>query len=447
MSPRVCVIDVPGLSRPLIDAIPAGSALQRLLAARPVVDLLPTWPAVTCSVQATLTTGKAPREHGMVANGIATYRSRRDQDLVDASNFSTYRREVSFWEQSNQLLDVNRWWQEANGRSRCKTALLFFQQSMPGFAGAQRPAADIVVTPRPQHGPDSRITSLLWTDPPELGATLTAKLGAFPLMNYWGPLAGIASSRWIAAAAADIWGTHQPQLQMVYIPHLDYDLQRFGPNSPQARAAVVELSAAIEPLLRIVGADGQIIVLSEYAIAPVSHCVQPNLVLRHAGLLKTRAHADGALVDYRASRAFAMVDHQIAHIYLNGIDANDVVRVLQGLPLRVLSDRDRIEHSRGGDLQIEADAGVWFDYRWWEAECEAPAFAAQVDIHRKPGYDPLELFFDAATRGISQNVAQLRGSHGRGGTSSGILSMEWDYEPAGEVAMTGLVGLIARKLG
>jgi len=447
MSPRMCVIDVPGLSRPLIDALPAGSALQRLLAARPVVDLLPTWPAVTCSVQATLTTGKTPREHGIVANGIATYRSPRDQGLVDASNFGSYRREVSFWEQSSQFLDVNRFWQDASGRSRWKTALLFFQQSMPGFAGAPRPAADVVVTPRPQHGPDGQITSLLWTDPPELAAALTAKLGAFPLMNYWGPLAGIASSRWIASAAAHVWEVQQPQLQLVYVPHLDYDLQRFGPDSPQARAAVVELSAAIEPLLRTVSADGRIIVLSEYAIAPVSHCVQLNLALRNAGLLKTSAHADGALVDYHASQAFAMIDHQIAHIYLNGIDAQQGMQALEGLPLRVLSNGDRIEHPRAGDLQIEADAGVWFDYRWWEKESEAPAFAAQVDIHRKPGYDPLELFFDPATRSISQDVTRLRGSHGRDGASSGILSMEWDSEPASGVELTELSRLIGKKLG
>jgi hypothetical protein len=157
MSNRVCVIDLPGLSRKLLGAIPPSSALGKWLAIHPGVGLTPSFPAVTCSVQATLTTGVPPAKHGIVANGVATYRSGEDAGLVDASNFASYRREVSFWEQSNQFLQAPRFWQDDSGKSNWKTALLFFQNSMPGFGGELRPAADIVLTPKPDHGPDELV--------------------------------------------------------------------------------------------------------------------------------------------------------------------------------------------------------------------------------------------------------------------------------------------------
>ena len=249
---RICVIDIPGLSRDLLTHVPADSVFGKWLATQPVADLKPTWPAVTCSMQATLTTGKPPSQHGIVSNGVATFRSEADRTLVDASNFASHRRNVSFWEQSNQFLDEPRFWQDENGKSRFKTALLFFQHSMPGFTGDPRPAADIVLTPKPDHGPDGKLTSLCWSEPRDLVSKLFAQFGPFPLMNYWGPMANIQSSRWIGQAAAWVWQNEQPALQFVYVPHLDYDLQRFGPASPQARQAVIDLSRALEPLLNAV---------------------------------------------------------------------------------------------------------------------------------------------------------------------------------------------------
>ncbi|MGH7178258.1 MAG: alkaline phosphatase family protein [Tepidisphaeraceae bacterium] len=423
MASRICVIDLPGLSRALLDFIPPQSTLGRFISSQPVAELTPSWPAVTCSVQATLTTGVAPSQHGIVANGIATFRSAEDQRLIDASNFADYRHQISFWEQSNQFLDVRRFWQDSSGASRYKTALLFFQNSMPGFAGALKPAADIVVTPKPEHGPDGKTTSLLWSNPHELAGHLQSGLGPFPLMNYWGPMAGIASSRWIVAAACEVWRHHTPQLQLVYVPHLDYDLQRFGPESPQAHQAVRDVSEALEPLLDAVSQDGaRVVVLSEYAMTAVRRVIQPNRILREAGLLRTRATGDGHLVDYEQSDAFAMCDHQIAHVYLRRSSARDaVIDALRSQALSEVDERCRISHRRAGNLQFQSDQETWLDYRWWDSPDQAPSFARLVDIHRKPGYDPLELFFDPATKSIAQDATLVRGSHGASRGSDGII--------------------------
>lgn len=406
MSRRVCVIDLPGMSRELLRAVPSDSAFGSWLRDKHVIPLTPSWLAVTCSVQATLTTGVAPSRHGIIANGIATFRSPDDQRLIDTSNFADYRRDVSFWEQSNQFVEAPRFWQE-----KYRTALLFLQNSIPGFVPPLQPAADIVITPKPEHGPDGKITSLLWTDPPELVQQLE-RLGPFPLMNYWGPLAGIASSRWIAQAAAIVWRELEPQLQLVYVPHLDYDLQRFGPDSPQAIQAVRDLSTALEPLLQtLLDAQAEVVVLSEYGMHRVRRAIQPNLLMHEAGLLATRKSPDGELIDYAISAAFAMCDHQIAHVYVRASAKRPAVDVLEQAGAHVL-DRSILDHPRSGDILIEAPSDAWFDYRWWRSADEAPSFARMVDIHRKPGYDPLELFLDPATRGITQDAALVRGSHG-----------------------------------
>lgn len=432
MSERVCLIDLPGLSRELLTHVPADSAFGRWLVNKPVSTLNPTWPAVTCSVQATLTTGVPPAKHGIVANGVPTFLSPADQALVDSTNLESYRKQISFWEQSNQFLQAPRFWQDSAGKSKFKTALLFFQNCMPGFHGTPKPAADIVLTPKPDHGPDGKLTSLCWSSPPDLVPTVFKELGPFPLMNYWGPLAGIAASAWIAKAAAIIWRQYAPQLQLVYVPHLDYDLQRFGPDSPQAIKAVVDLSCALDPLFEAIGADaGKIVVLSEYSITPVNRAIALNRLLRGAGLLQTRSTADGVLIDYDKSAAIALVDHQIAHIYLKGsTDRKKVESILASDDaVQVLPPSAAIAHPRAGQIQLQARPGAWFDYRWWEAPSDAPAFATTVDIHRKPGYDPLELFLEPGTRSITQNAALVRGSHGANPLSDGLLIGSGNGEP------------------
>jgi predicted AlkP superfamily pyrophosphatase or phosphodiesterase len=416
MPSRVCVIDMPGLSRVLLKEIPETSALGRWMSNQRIIGVTPSFPAVTCSVQATLTTGVEPEKHGIIANGLPTFLSPDDQALVDSSNFADYRRQISFWEQSNQFLNVPRFWQDSSGKSRWKTALLFLQNSMPGFAGSLRPAADIVLTPKPDHGLDGKLVNLCWSQPADLVPRLFKELGPFPLMNYWGPMAGIASSQWIARAAAIIWREHNPQLQWVYIPHLDYDLQRFGPDSPQAKAAVRDAVAAIDPLVtEIVDGGGKIVLLSEYAMHDVSSFVQPNVILQQKGLLITRESPDGKLVDFDRSTAFAMVDHQIAHVYVKQPEQMEVVaRTLHTAGVHAILRRSvaGVHHPRSGDLTLVAEPNFWFDYRWWSAPADAPAFARMVDIHRKPGYDPTELFWDRSINCTSQNPALVKGSHG-----------------------------------
>jgi len=426
MANRVCIIDMPGLNGALLNQVPADRALGRWLVGKRPIGLTPSFPAVTCSVQATLTTGRPPAEHGIIANGLPTFRSTADQALVDPDNFVEYRKQMSFWEQSNQLLDVPRFWQDESGRSRWKTALLFFQNSMPGFGAAMRPAADIVVTPKPNHGPDGKLTSLLWSQPTDLAARLSSALGPFPLMNYWGPMAGIASSQWIAKSAAMIWREYSPQLQWVYLPHLDYDLQRFGPDSVQAVQAVRDATMALDPLVgAVLGDAGKIVLLSEYAMSEVNSYTQPNRILADAGLLVMRSTADGKLIDYDRSAALAMVDHQIAHLYARNSAAVDRARAaLQERGISCAPPPPSLRHRRAGDLVLTAAPQSWFDYRWWSDPADAPLFARLVDIHRKPGYDPLELFWDRTINGVAQNPGLVRGSHGRDDGDQGIWVAE-----------------------
>lgn len=441
---KTLLISVPGMSRELLGQVPAGTRLGALVggSSHGVSAMVPTWPAVTCSVQATLTTGLPPAVHGIIANGLPMYRLPVEAGLVDGSNHGEYRRQVSFWEQSNQLLAAPRFWE---GKT-LKTAMLCFQHSMPGFAGRLSPAAEVVLTPKPEHGPDGRITSLVWTSPSVLGGELQKALGPFPLMHYWGPAAGIASSRWIAAAGAMVLQQHQPDLLLVYLPHLDYDLQRYGPASEKAAAAVAELSGAAEGLLEAAEAGGYaVVVVSEYAISAVDGALMPNVALREAGLLKLTRNAEGPQIDYLGSEAWAMCDHQVAHVYARtpaGRDAAEAVLRRLGLePAGV-----RVAHPRAGQLQVQSPPGKWLDYRWWRAEegAEAavvPDWATTIDIHRKPGYDPLELFAGSVPRRVATDAGLVRGSHGRVDTS-GVLIWPKSAGAGERVEATAVAGIL-----
>ena len=144
-----------------------------------------------------------------------------------------------------------------------------------------------------------------------------------------------------------------------------------------------------------------------------------NLILRDADLLATRRIQDKEYLDYEFSNAFVMVDHQIAHIYVKDGFANQtkqalenatgVDRLLYGEEKKLLN----IDHERSGDIITISDKDKWFSYYWWYEPERAPSFAKNVDIHRKPGYDPVELFIDPNTRSISQNTSLVKGSHGR----------------------------------
>ncbi|GAA0340167.1 alkaline phosphatase family protein [Streptomyces blastmyceticus] len=376
---KVAVLCTVGLTTRLLEHMPNLRAVGEAGFAAPLDTV---FPAVTATVQATFTTGLLPRDHGAVANGWY----HRDQG------------EIHFWRQHNALVRGEKVWQAARAADPAhSTAYLCWWWAM----GAD---VDTILTPRPVYRYDGRKQPDCYTVPAGLRDELTAELGEFPLFTYWGPTAGINSTRWIAAAARLVVDRRGPDLSFVYIPHLDYDLQRFGPDSPQAVRAAREADAALGPLLDDLRERGTtVLALSEYGISPVRRPVDINRALRREGLLKVYAQRGMEYLDTYTSRAFAVADHQVAHVYVK--DPADVARtrdLLAALPGvdevhdRAAQEKLGIDHANAGELVVVAEPGAWFTYYYWLDDERAPDFARGVEIHRKPGYDPAELFFDPA---------------------------------------------------
>ncbi|MEV4013022.1 nucleotide pyrophosphatase/phosphodiesterase family protein [Nonomuraea angiospora] len=409
------VLNVVGLTPRLLRHMPNLRALGDRGFRAP---LAPVFPAVTCSVQSSMLTGLQPREHGVVGNGWYF------RDLG----------EVLLWRQHNALVAGPKVWEELPPGATTGNICWWYAM------GAR---VDWTVTPRPVYRADGRKDPDCYTWPPELRDDLTARLGTFPLFEYWGPTAALGSSRWIIAAAGRVLKRHRPDLLLVYVPHLDYDLQRFGPDGPEAAAAARAVDAELRPLLELSGELGRVLVVSEYGITPASRPVDVNRALRRAGLLGVHTQAGMEYLDPWTSRAFAVSDHQCAHLYV--ADPAELARVravVAELPgVDAVLDRAEqaaygIDHARAGDLVAIAEPDAWFTYYYWLDDERAPDFARTVDIHRKPGYDPAELFFDpAAPRAARLRAAQallrkkaglrytmnivgldpsaVRGSHGR----------------------------------
>lgn len=373
------VLDIVGLTPALLTHMPRVRALGRDGFTAPLGTILP---AVTCSAQSTMLTGKLPRDHGIVANGWYF------RDLA----------EVWLWRQSNHLVQGPKIWHTARDRfgPTFTSAQMFWWYNM--YADV-----DFAVTPRPIYPADGRKIPSIYTDPPTLKTTLQDQLGTFPLFNFWGPAADIRSSAWIAAATRHLIDTHRPTLTLCYLPHLDYDLQRHGPDAPQAHAAAAAIDTIAADLADHARALGYaVIALSEYGITPVTRGVHINRALREAGLLRVQQVDLGwELLDAGASDAFAVADHQIAHVYVNRPDKLATVRALlerlDGVD-RVLDAHGKTEagldHPRSGELIALAAPDRWFTYYYWLDPAREPDFARTVDIHRKPGYDPVELLLD-----------------------------------------------------
>ncbi|MBA9003308.1 alkaline phosphatase family protein [Thermomonospora cellulosilytica] len=385
MRPLV-VIDVAGLTPGLLAHMPGlGSAVKAQAMLRPVL------PTVTCSVQASLLTGLPPSGHGIVGNGWYF------RDLG----------EVLLWRQHHGLIEGPRVWDDAR---RVKPGLTVANVCWWYAMGAP---VDWTVTPRPIYYADGRKSPDCYTDPPELRVELTRRFGRFPLFSYWGPKAGIESSQWIVAAASYLLESKRPDLTLVYIPHLDYDLQRYGPSGPQAVAAARNLDVALQPLLdQAESSDAAVVVLSEYGITDVRHPVDINRALRGAGLLRVYRQAGMEYLDPWTSRAFAVADHQLAHVYVRDpADLPGVRSVLSGVPgiEQVLEGpglaAHGLDHPRSGELVAVAEPHAWFTYYYWLDDDRAPDFARTVDIHRKPGYDPAELFMDPADPWVKARAA------------------------------------------
>lgn len=394
---RLLVLSVVGLTRRQLGPdTPHLSALAKDGFAAPIDPVLP---ALTCSSQATYLTGALPREHGVVGNGWY-YRDRA---------------EVSLWKQNRGLVQAPMVWDVARERDAAFTcAQLFWWFNM--FA-----QVEWSVTPRPAYLADGRKVPDVYADPPELRRRLVDRLGQFPLFQFWGPGAGIASTRWIADAALDVLAHERPRLTFVYLPHLDYDHQRFGPPSagdPRSAEALRAVDAEAGRLVQAARQEGvEVLALSEYGIEAVSTPVHLNRVLRTAGYLRAWMNLEGSgeaweLLEPGACRAFAVADHQVAHVYVR--DAADVAAVkalLERTPgvERVLDEAGKreagLDHPRAGELVAVAAPGHWFTYYYWLDDALAPDFARTVEIHKKPGYDPCELFLDPARPLVKGRVA------------------------------------------
>jgi predicted AlkP superfamily pyrophosphatase or phosphodiesterase len=382
MQPLILLNTVALSSRQLPNA-PRLQAMAKAGWQRPLREVLP---AVTCTAQATLLTGQTAEGHGIVGNGWLW----RDTG------------EVRFWQQSNRLLQAEPLYQTARRRAaargctfRCAKLFWWFNQ------GA---AVDYSVTPKPYYGADgNKVFGILGT-PDGLTRRLEHKLGPFPFQTFWGPMAGLPCTQWIARAAAEVVQAERPDLALVYLPHLDYDTQRFGPETAGLPRLAGELDAACAPLLDAAGAAGaQVWVVNEYVHVPVHRAMEPNRALRKADLLTARGGPFGETLDPFESRAFAVCDHQVAHVYIN--DPANMTRVretITALPgvAQVFAGDERaaigLNHARAGDLVVLSAPDAWFAYPYWLDDRNAPDFARTVDIHRKPGYDPCELFFDPA---------------------------------------------------
>lgn len=397
---RTLVINAVGLTPELIGPHTpnllklAGGDTSRIATIREVT------PAVTCSAQTTYLTGVLPQDHGIVGNGWYF----RDT------------REVRFWHQSDGLVERPRVWTELRKRNPGFTCANYF------WWYAMYADCETIVTPRPMYPADGRKIPDVWTKP-ELLRGFQKAMGQFPLFHFWGPMASIESTDWISRAygvieyamgSGGLRHRDRAALALFYLPHLDYMLQRDGPDSPKVAKGASDLDERIGLMLQVAAElNSRILLLSEYGISPVSRPVHINRVLRDEGMIAIREELGRELLDAGASRAFAVADHQIAHVYLNDPAALEAAeRRLRATPgigrIFVGAERREIglDHPRAGDIVCLAEPDAWFTYYYWLDDARAPDFARTVDIHRKPGYDPCELFTDPKLRFPKLRIAR-----------------------------------------
>ena len=383
MTHPTAVILVVGLNRSLIG--PHCPRLQAFASKGRVRRLRPDLPAVTCSVQSSMLTGRSPggpQGHGVVGNGY----------------YHRQLAEIHFWKQSNHLVHGEKVWETAKKRDPSVTCANFF------WWFNMYSSVDYSVTPRPVYKADGRKIPDIYTHPYSLRDQLQERFGVFPLFHFWGPASSIRSSQWIADAAMFVSERYKPTLSLVYLPHLDYALQKLGPDHRQIPAATTEVDRVVGALIDHFQHQGvRVMILSEYGIEAVDDGLAINVMLRQAGALQIRVEQHRELLDAGASQAFAVADHQVAHVYVKDPKKipyfSDLCLGFPGVEQvldRQHQARLNLDHQRSGDLMLVAAPGRWFCYRYWQDQRKAPDFARTVDIHRKPGYDPLELFVDPA---------------------------------------------------
>jgi len=411
---KTVVIDIVGLSTGLIgDHTPF---LKKYTQDKFVQTIAPMLPAVTTAVQSTYVTGKWPSEHGIVGNGW--------YDHTDS--------EIKFWKQSNKLVQAEKIWDKAKRLDPTFTvSKMFWWYNMYS-------TADYSVTPRPNYLADGRKMPDCYSEPAALRDELQKELGTFPLFQFWGPGANIKSTQWIADASVLTDKKYNPTLTLIYLPHLDYCLQKFGQDFNLIAKELGEIDRVVEQLVtHYTNAGARIMLLSEYGITNVDRPIYINRALRENNWLGIRVERGLELLDAGASKAFAVADHQIAHIYIKDptlvSKVKSVVERIPGVAL-VLDKQEQkahhIDHERSGDLVLMADARSWFAYYYWLDDNKAPDFARSVDIFKKPGYDPVEMFMSSKLRAaykllrkkaalryvmdvIPLDATLIKGSHGR----------------------------------
>ncbi len=383
---RTAVINVVGLTEGLLGA--ATPRINEFLQKGKKAAILPAFPAVTCTAQSTYLTGLPPAQHGVVGNGWY------NRELA----------EVQFWKQSNHLVHGRKLWEELRGLDPQFTcAKLFWWHNMYS-------SADWSITPRPMYPADGRKVFDIYTAPLSVRTDIKRDLGDFPFPAFWGPAAGVkspqgapeAASRWIAASARWIETRHQPTLSLVYLPHLDYNLQRLGPRHPAIAADARAIDGIVGDLIDFFHQRSvQVVLLSEYGITAVDTPIHLNRLFREQGWLAIKEELGREMLDCGASKVFAVADHQVAHVYVNDRSLEKAARALLERQPAIAGVLDRtgqaalgLDHPRAGDLVAVAGERAWFTYYYWLDDTVAPDFARTVDIHRKPGYDPVELFLD-----------------------------------------------------
>ncbi len=400
MKKRVVLLSVPGLRGQDIDAMPN---LKKLADAGGRATLVPSFPCVTWPVQSNMLCGTLPDEHGVVANGF----------------FWRDKCKIEMWTAWNDKIERPQIWDVLHQRDPRRTSAVWFPMLSKGCG------ADYVCMPAPIHNPDGSESLWCYTKPTELYGELRDRHGDFPLQHFWGPLANTKSTTWIAESAADAAERFAPDFFYIYLPHLDYAAQKTGPNSAAAQQAVADLEELLGRLFTGIntayGGETLWLVASEYTIVPVDHVTYPNRVLRKAGLLAVRDEDDGEHLDLEHSLAWSLVDHQFSHVFVRDANAAIIAQVkelfagAEGIA-EVLSGDERekykMHHERSGEVILISTANSWQAYYYWLDDDRAPGFARTVDIHRKPGYDPVELHFDPATKGIPLDATLVKGSHG-----------------------------------
>ena len=400
---RLAVINVVGLTEALV-----GEHTPRIAAFRKrgaLAHIAPAFPAVTCTAQSNYLTGKTPSEHGIVGNGW----------------FNRELSEVQFWKQSNQIVDAPKIWNHLwllDSDFTCANCFWWFNMYS---------SVDFSVTPRPMYPADGRKFFDIYSWPYSIREEIKKDLGEFPFFSFWGPAAGIdspqgkadAASRWIAGSAKWLETIYSPTLNLIYLPHLDYNLQRHGTYdassnlNPKIHRNLREIDAIVGDLIDFFGKRGvQVVLLSEYGITNVDAPVHLNRIFRERGWLTVKDELGLEILDAGASQVFAVADHQVAHIYLNDASLEKSVREIlektSGVE-KVLGQAEKIaagiDHPRAGDLIALAQENAWFTYYYWLDDARAPDFARTVDIHRKPGYDPVELFLDPKIPAMKLKIA------------------------------------------